>query len=115
MKRPTGLRGIAWCHFSVLLVDGRREWRWWRLCLLGVAPFVLGGLLAAKLSPPDGEHLTLIVAVYSVVAAVLVGLIPLSQSVIGQCDANRKYEPGERPLAQQELDRIQTLQDLHAA
>ena len=115
MNRPTGFSGIAWCHFSTLLVNGTRKWRWWRFWALGIGPFVLGGLLAWKLGPPGGEYLPLIVAVYSVVAAVLVGLIPLAQSVIGQSDPNRTYEAGERPLAQQELDRIQTLQDLHAA
>lgn len=115
MKRPTGLRGIAWCHFSVLLVNGERQWRKWRFWLLGIGPFVLGALLTWKLGPPGGDYLPLIVAVYSVVAAVLVGLIPLAQSVIGQSDPERKYEAGEKPLAQQELDRIQTLQDLHAA
>jgi hypothetical protein len=35
--------------------------------------------------------------------------------VIGQADRDRKYEIGERAIPQQEVDRIQTLQDLHAA
>ncbi len=98
-----------------MLVDGKRQWRWLRFIGFGILPVVLGILLSLRLDPPDPPYLPLIVAVYSVLAAVLVGLIPLVHSVIGQSDPDRKYDAGQRPLAQQEIDRIQTLQDLHAA
>jgi hypothetical protein len=64
---------------------------------------------------PEDSYIPLIVAVLAVLAAVLVGLLPLIHSVIGQANADRQYSTGEKEIAQQELDRIQTLQDLHAA
>jgi len=113
--RPTGLLGIAHCHFAVHLQSGERVFRWRRLLIFAIASVVIGVLLVAKLGAPAGDKLSLIVAVLAVVSAVLMGLLPLAHSILGQANTERKYTEGERPLAQQELDRVQTLQDLHAA
>lgn len=114
-KRPTGLRGVAYCYFATYLTSGQRAWSWSRFTVFAVAPVVVGALLAWHLGAPEDDRLSLIVAVLSVLAAVLIGLLPLVHSIVGQATVGRKYAVGERPLAQQELDRVQTLQDLHAA
>lgn len=114
-KRPTGLRGVAYCYFATYLTSGTRAWSWPRFLVFALMPLVVGVLLAWHLGAPEDDRLSLIVAVLSVLAAVLIGLLPLVHSIVGQASVRRKYAVGERPLAQQELDRVQTLQDLHAA
>lgn len=111
------LREIARAHFSEYLADdaGSRPFRLRRLFVFAIVPLLVGVLLSWKLGPPGSGHLTLIAAVYAVVTSVLVGLIPLAQSVIAQIAPNRLYQAGERRLADQEINRIQTLQGLHAA
>lgn len=114
-KRPAGLLGIAYCYFSLHMRDGRRAFQWHRVAVYGAVPILIGVLLAIKLGTPDKDKLTLIVAVLSVLAAVLVGLLPLAHSILAQTEVRDRYTEGERPIAQQELDRVQVLQDLHAA
>jgi hypothetical protein len=114
-NRPTGLRGVAYCYFATYLTTGKRAWSWPRFIVFAIVPLAVGTLLAWHLGAPKDDRLSLIVAVLSVLAAVLMGLLPLVHSIVGQATVSRKYAIGERPLAQQELDRVQTLQDLHAA
>jgi hypothetical protein len=115
MARPTGLSGIAHCHFSSYHEDGRRTLKASRLIWLGVLPFILGALLAMRLGSPPPDKLSLIVAVFSVVAAVLIGLLPIANSILGQTEITRKYDVGESVLAKESITRVQVLQDLHAA
>ncbi|HEX8322367.1 MAG TPA: hypothetical protein VF595_00515 [Tepidisphaeraceae bacterium] len=115
MSRPTGLRGILFCHFSAYLKTGGRQVRPWRVGLLGVLPCAIGATLGIKVGPPRESDLSLLVAVLSVLGAVLIGLLPLIYSVISQSDSKRRYAVGESPLAMNEIARIQALQDLHAA
>ena len=114
-RRPVGLRGVAYCYFASHRVDGKRLWSWGRFGLFGVVPVLFGLLLAWQFGKPQDDALTMVIAVLSVLAAVLLGLLPLVHSIVGQTNTDRKYAVGEQPLAQQELDRVQTLQDLHAA
>lgn len=114
-RRPTGLAGIAFCYFAVHLVDGHRRWSWTRFIVLAVVPVGVGVVLARQMGQPQVDKLSLIVAVLAVLAAVLIGLLPLVHSIVGQARADRKFVVGEKHLAQRELDRVQTLQDLHAA
>jgi uncharacterized membrane protein HdeD (DUF308 family) len=113
--RPTGLSGIAYCHFATYCTDSKRKCNWARLIVYGIVPIIVGILLALHLGKPADDAMSMVVAVFAVVAAVLIGLLPLVHSILGQANTERKYDQGERPLAQQELDRVQTLQDLHAA
>jgi hypothetical protein len=115
MPRPTGLRGIAYCYFSVHHIDGTRGLKVRRILVLGLVPIVFGVVLAVRLGVPAESTLALIVAVLSVIAAVLIGLLPLAHSILAQSDSERKYLPGERALAAQQITRVQVLQDLHAA
>ncbi|MBI9018795.1 MAG: hypothetical protein JEZ07_16205 [Phycisphaerae bacterium] len=114
-KRPTGLRGIAYCHFASYYTGGERRRDWKRIIFFGVIPMVFGFFLSYKFGKPEKETLTMIIAVLSVLAAVLLGLLPLAHSIVGQANVDRKYSIGERPLASQELNRVQALQNLHAA
>lgn len=114
-RRPTGLRGVAFCYFATYLVDGKRRWNWMRFVVFAVVPVVVGVLLSQHLGAPEDDKLSLVVAVLAVLAAVLMGLLPLVHSIVGQARTDRKYVIGEQHLAQQELDRVRTLQDLHAA
>jgi 4-amino-4-deoxy-L-arabinose transferase-like glycosyltransferase len=113
--RPTGLRGVAYCYFATYLTNGKRQWSWGRFGVLAVLPGIVGVLLTLHLGSPRDDRLSLIVAVLAVMAAVLIGLLPLVHSIVGQASTDRKYVVGERHLAQQQLDRVQTLQDLHAS
>ena len=114
-RRPIGLAGLAFCYFASHQTDGKRLWDWKRFIFFGITPVIVGLLLFWQFGRPEKDSLTMIVAVLSVLAAVLLGLLPLAHSIVGQTNIDRKYTAGEKPLAQQELDRVQTLQDLHAA
>lgn len=115
MTRPTGLRGIAYCYFAAHHQDGTRQIKITRILWLGLVPVVLGALLAYRLGAPSGTNLAVVVAVLSVLAAVLIGLLPLAHSILAQSETLREYKLGERPLAQHEINRVQVLQDLHAS
>lgn len=115
MARPTGLRGIAFCYFAVHHSDGTRYIKTRRVLWLGVFPLLLGVVLTCRLGSLSGSNLALVVAVLSVLAAVLVGLLPLAHSILAQSETLREYKQGQLPLAQHELDRVQVLQDLHAS
>lgn len=115
MKRPAGLRGIAYCYFASHDVQDQRRISYWRLVIFAILPIAVGVILLLKFGAPPTGSLSLIAAVFSVVAAVLLGLLPLSHSIIGQSDTKRVYTEGDSPLAEQELNRVRTLQDLQAA
>lgn len=115
MSRPSGLLGIAYCYFSVHRTTGQRQFSTFRFFVFGILPFCAGLALFLKFGPPETGNLGLVAAVMSVVSAVLLGLLPLSHGIVGQCDTERKYTEGEFPLAEEELNRIRTLQDLQSA
>jgi hypothetical protein len=115
VNRPTGLTGILFCYFSTHRVDGTRQIGALRFAVLGLLPILVGAVLARRLGVPGLSSLQLYIAVVAVLAAVLIGLLPLIHSVLGQVNADRKYDPGERGRAEQELNRIRVLQDLHAS
>lgn len=114
-KRPVGLLGIAYCYYSIHHRNGDRVTKVRRILSLGVAPIILGILLALRLGSPPGNTLQLVVAVMAVLAAVLIGLLPLAHSILAQTDSVTKYTIGERAIAQRSIDRVQVLQDLHAS
>ncbi len=80
---------------------------------LGI-PALLAYLLHGRFGNVGHEQLPTFLAVYGILAAVVVGLLPLVYTIIGQTDTSREYTPGQRPLAERELTRIYTLQDLYS-
>ena len=114
-SRPTGLSGMAYCYFASYRTNGVRVWDWRRFIVFCIVPIIFGYLLFRQFDRPSEATLVMIVAVLSVLAAVLLGLLPLAHGIVGQANTDRKYAVGEKALALQELNRIQTLQDLHAA
>ncbi len=77
-------------------------------------PLGVGALGAWMLGAVREPYLTTVIAVYAILAAVQMSLLPLIYSIIGQADTRRKYTSGERVLAQHEIVRLATLQDLYA-
>lgn len=115
MADYTGVRNIAYCYFSAHMDGKDRQFLKARLWWFGLFPMLVGGLLTSLLPPPSGNNLGLVVAILSVVAAVLVGLLPIAHSILGQVRIDKKFSQGELLEAKNEINRVQTLQDLHAA
>lgn len=78
-------------------------------------PACIGILGARAIGVVQEPYLTTVIAVYSILAAVLMSLLPLIYSIVGQADTKRQYSPGERVLANNELIRLATIQDLYAS
>jgi len=114
MKRPTGIHGLVYCYFAHHQADGTRRVTANRVMFLGILPLLVSVALLVRLGLPRIDDLPLFTTVTAIITAVLIGLLPLMHSVIGQTDPDKKYTSGERPIAQQEIHRIETLQDLHA-
>ena len=105
---------IVACYYSSF-ADNGRHFRWTRLMILGLLPAVLSAGISIRFGPPTLQAIGVIIPVYSVLIAVLVGTIPIAHSVIGQSDPDRTYDPGQRAYANNEIDRIQALQDVIAS
>ena len=107
-------RRVVRCQFSPHRADGTRRLSKSHVFLYLLLPLGIGWATGTKLPTIDRDFIALVIATYSILAAVLVGLLPVVYSIVGQTDRLRKYSAGERPLAQQELNRLEALQDLYA-
>jgi hypothetical protein len=105
---------MCWGYFSTFRTDGKRLLSIRRIFFLGIIPIAAGVGFMLRVGVPSYSSLQVFVPVLAVLAAVLVGLLPLIHSVLGQVKCDRKYEPGEHLLAETELNRIRVIQDLHA-
>ena len=114
MRSNLDPRQIIRCNFSPHRSDHERHLSWPSVLLYLVAPVGIGVYAEHALGVLEGEHLPMVAAVYSVLTAVLMGLLPIVYSVASQVERGREYSSGERLLAHRELIRLDTLQDLYA-
>lgn len=115
MRHSLDPRRIIYCTFAPHTASGTRQVSATDVGLYFVLPLGIGAFGAWAIGVVQEPYLTTVIAVYAILAAVLMSLLPLIYSIVGQADTKRKFTPGERILARNELVRLTTLQDLYAA
>ncbi len=106
------LAKILRANFSPHRVGRGRVFSPVELIIYGIIPLAGGAALSWRLGRPSEEYLALLIAVYGVLAAVLVGLLPIVYSIAsGTYTAHAK---GEYPAIDHERRRLEVLQDLYS-
>lgn len=101
-------------RFRVSYDNGDRRRSALSFCIFAALPVALGLLLTWLLSVPPGATIALIVASFGILAAVLVGLLPVIHGLVSQANVERGYTLGEMKIGELELARLRSLRELYA-
>jgi hypothetical protein len=92
----------------------KRQFNVKRFGVLVGLPVAFGVALSFVYPEIQEKHQGTYLAVYAIVASVMIGLIPVTQNLVGLADTGRRYDAGERPLFRQQVIRLQVLRELYA-
>ena len=106
------LRNIICAHYCPHVTVQGRKFSLSALLIYGALPLGVGMALCGQLGQPKETYLALLIAVYGVLAAVLVGLLPIVYSIAD--NTFTRHSEGQYPSVQRERRRLQVLQDLYA-
>lgn len=101
-------------HYCPFRYGEGRRFSWSFLLLFFVAPTAIGILLAWKVGYVDSVQIPLVLSAYSVLAAVMTGLLPIIHAVVGQSRTPETLDVGQRLEIDRALIRIETLRELYS-
>lgn len=107
-------RQIVGDRFRIFYQNGTRPWSAASFLVFCLLPILLGLALVAFLGVPPPSTISLIVASFGILAAVLVGLLPVIHGLVSQAKIERAYTLGEVRIGELELERLRSLRELYA-